>query len=137
MKQRVKATKYIIIFILLFIHLPGILVAYGLGVVDRQKYFNSILGCMILTRIGYLSLFGYVYGLFAQLFRYFVHKKLEIKKRADPQASLSVFQKFIVAWTVFLLVLKASNILIIVTWFTYYQLLAPRTQTENLIQTIF
>ena len=136
-----RIVKYILIFTLLFIHLPGIIIAYGLSVVNRDKYFDDILGWLILTRITYLSLFGYVYSLFARLFTFFVNKKIDLLRKSQSKrktfVSLTPFQKFIVLWTLFLLFQKSSNILIIVTWSTYYQLLAPRTPVENLIQTIF
>lgn len=133
--------KYILIFLLLFVHMPGIIIAYSLSVVDREKYFDEILGCLILTRITYLSLFGYVYSLFARLFAFFVNKKIDLLRKTQSRhlkkgkkvVLLTTFQKFIVCWTIFLLIIKTSNILIIVTWSTYYQLLAPRTPTENLI----
>ena len=133
--------KYVLIFTLLFIHLPGIIIAYSLSVINRDKYFNDILGWLIVTRITYLSLFGYVYSAFARLFSFFVNKKIELLRKSQSKqiqkgqkvVLLTNFQKFIVVWTLFLLIQKASNILIIVTWSTYYQLLAPRTATENLI----
>ena len=133
--------KYVLIFTLLFIHLPGIIIAYSLSVINRDKYFNDILGWLIVTRITYLSLFGYVYSVFARLFSFFVNKKIELLRKSQSKqiqkgqkvVLLTNFQKFIVVWTLFLLIQKASNILIIVTWSTYYQLLAPRTPTENLI----
>ena len=133
--------KYALIFTLLFIHLPGIIIAYSLSVINRDKYFNDILGWLIVTRITYLSLFGYVYSAFARLFSFFVNKKIELLRKSQSKqiqkgqkvVLLTNFQKFIVVWTLFLLIQKASNILIIVTWSTYYQLLAPRTATENLI----
>jgi hypothetical protein len=108
-------------------------------VVNRDKYFNDILGWLILTRLTYLSLFGYVYTLFARLFTFSVNKKIDLLRKSKRKSvvSLTPFQKFIVLWTLFLLFQKSSNILIIVTWSTYYQLLAPRTPVENLIQTIF
>jgi hypothetical protein len=127
-KRKVKFTKYVLITTLLLVHLPGILIAYGLSVIDRERYFNIVLGCLILTRLTYVSLFGFVYLVFARLFLYFIDKKRSIQR-----TPLTAFQTCVVAWTFFLLFQKSSNILIIVTWSTYYQLLAPRTPTENLI----
>lgn len=100
-----RIVKYILIFTLLFIHLPGIVIAYSLSVVNRDKYFDDILGWLILTRITYLSLFGYVYTLFARLFTFFVNKKIDLLRKSKRKSvvSLTPFQKFIVLWTLFLL----------------------------------
>ena len=137
-----RITKYVLLSILLFVHMPGTIIGYGLSAIDKEQYFKEILVCIILTRITYLSLFGYVYSLFARLFYFFVKKKIDLLKKSHQKnikngASLTFFQKFIVCWTVFLLIIKSSMILIIVTWSTYFILLAPNTPTINLIQTIF
>jgi hypothetical protein len=87
--------------------MPGIIIAYSLSVINRDKYFNDILGWLILTRITYLSLFGYVYGVFARLFSFFVNKKIDLLRKSQSKrktlVSLTPFQKFIVLWTLFLL----------------------------------
>ena len=81
LKKPVKIKKYIVIGLLLFVHLPAITTAYALSMISQEKYFNVILGLLIPTRLTYMWLYFYTYGLFASLFCFFVNKKIELNRK--------------------------------------------------------
>ena len=75
---------------------------------------------------------GYMYSNFFKLLIFYAKKKLDIKR------SLTGFQVFIIIWTIGISLLKISQILIILTWATYFQLASlPRSRSDVLVIIVF
>ncbi len=71
---------------------------------------------LVATRTLYTVVGGYMYTNFFKLLIFYAKKKLEIK------LELTRFNIFVIVWTVVIVLIKASQILIILTWATYFQL---------------
>lgn len=75
-KLPLKKIKYSLFTILFIIHLPGILTAYIYSTLyNHVEYFDLILACLILTRITYTYIFGFMYSQFMRLLLFFLEKK--------------------------------------------------------------
>ncbi len=71
---------------------------------------------LVATRTLYTVVGGYMYTNFFKLLIFYAKKKLEIK------LELTRFNILVIVWTVVIVLIKASQILIILTWATYFQL---------------
>ena len=73
-----------------------------------------------------------MYTSFFKLLIFYTKKKLYIKR------TLTGFQVFVIIWTVGIVFLKISQILIILSWATYFQLAPlPRGRSDILVNIVF
>jgi uncharacterized membrane protein len=137
-RNRVRVIKYTVIGLLLFVQMPLGCTAMAFSYSKyKEDYRSLIIGCIIINRLCYVTLGGYVYTLFARLFVFFLRKKLDLQKKLKNRNPLTIKQKFIIIWIILIFLWKASIILIAITWSTYYQLSWDRSDTDRIIQIVF
>jgi hypothetical protein len=98
----------------------------------RDEYMTYIIILLVLTRTLYSVVGGFMYTNFFKMLVFYTKKKKQIKKR------LTGFHMFVISWTVGIVFLKISQILIILTWSTYFQVKKlPRHHDEIIVNIVF
>lgn len=137
-KQTLRYKSLVILGFLLVI-VPSAVVIYATKIISKDFYndnigaFDFILGVRSLTK---LVTDIYMFTLFIKTFFFFVDKKRESlrmqwekgvdpnendgKRRLIPTPNLSCFNKFVIAYTVFVWLLNVLSSLIVITIFSIY-----------------